>query len=232
MTDRSISVEPRNCWSSARKISADEPATRYRAAPRLRRPSPDPLRFAETATMLSTRQSLESGLPELSYGSVWLVGAADGDPSHLSPLAVHALATADAVIHDPAIAEEILDLVQPPRYPEAALPEQAIKRVIKLAEDGWRVVQLVKGNALERAVEGAMRCAERDIPFRIVPGAGDPVGNDASLYLLLGRKTLPVGGADAQTTLVLLIATPASDAAAENGSRRRPLDFSMSGLAG
>jgi siroheme synthase len=182
--------------------------------------------------MLSTNQSLELGLPELSYGSAWLVGTADGDPRHLSPLAVHALSIADAVIHDPGIAPEILDLVQPPRYREAASPEEAIKRVIKLVEDGWRVVLLVKGSAMKRAVEGAMRCAARNIPFRIVPNADDPVGNAAPLGLLLVRKTLSVGGADSRPTLVLLIATPQSDAAAGNASRRRPLDFSMSGLAG
>jgi hypothetical protein len=46
------------------------------------------------------------------------------------------------------------------------------------------------------------------------------------------RKTLSVGGADPRPSLVLLIATPQSDAAAENARRRRPLDFSMAGLAG
>jgi hypothetical protein len=40
--------------------------------------------------------SLELELPEW----VWLVGAGDDDPRHLSPLAEHALGTADAVIHD------------------------------------------------------------------------------------------------------------------------------------
>jgi hypothetical protein len=33
-------------------------------------------------------------------------------------------------------------------------------------------------------------------------------------------------------TLVLLIATPQSDAAAEKARGRQPLDFSMAGLAG
>ena len=182
--------------------------------------------------MLSTDQSLELGLPELSYGTVWLVGAGDGDPRQLSPLAVHALSTADAVIHDAGIAQGILNFVQAPRYREVTSPEQAIRRVIKLAENGWRVVLLVKGSAMKRAVEGAMRCAARNIPFRIVPNADDPVGNAAPLGLLLVRKTLSVGGADSRPTLVLLIATPQSDAAAGNASRRRPLDFSMSGLAG
>jgi len=182
--------------------------------------------------MLSTDQSLELGLPELSYGTVWLVGAGDGDPRQLSPLAVHALSTADAVIHDPGISQGILNFVKAPRYREVASPEQAIKRVIKLVEDGWRVVLLVKGSAMERAVEGAMRCAERNIPFRVVPHVGDPVSNDAPLGLLLVRKTLSVGGADSHPTFVVLIATPQSDSAAGNASRRRPLDFSMSGLAG
>jgi siroheme synthase len=181
---------------------------------------------------MSTNQSLELGLPELSYGSVWLVGAADGDPSHPPPLAVHALSAADAVIHDPGISNTVLDLVRPPQYREAAAPLQAIDRVIKLAEDGWRVVHLVKGEVMERAVEAAIRYAERNIPFRIVFGAGVPVGNEAPLGLLLVRKTLSVGGADPQPALVLLIATRQSDAVAKNAPRRRPLDFSMSGLAG
>jgi uroporphyrin-III C-methyltransferase len=182
--------------------------------------------------MLSINQSLELGPPELSFGSVWLVGAADGDPRHLSPLAVHALCTADAVIHDPGIDQEILDLVQPPRYREVASPEQAIKRVIKLVEDGWRVVHLVNGSRMDRAIEDAMRCAERGIPFRIVPSAGDGVGNEAPLGLLLVRKTLSVGGTDSRPTFVVLIATPQSDPAAGVVQRQRPLDFSMSGLAG
>ena len=145
---------------------------------------------------------------------------------------MHALSTADAVIHDAGIAQGILNFVQAPRYREVASPEQAIRRVIKLAENGWRVVLLVKGSAMVRAVEGAMRCAERNIPFRIVPNVGDPVGNEAPLGLLLVRKTVSVGGADSHPTFVVLIATPKSDPAAGNGSRRRPLDFSMSGLAG
>ena len=158
--------------------------------------------------MLSTDQSVGLRLPELPYGSVWLVGAADGDPRHLSPLAVHALSTADAVIHDPGISKAVLDLVRPPQYREAAAAFLATERVIKLAEDGWRIVQLVKGNAMERAVESAIRCAERNILFRIVPNSGDPVGMEAPLGLLMVRKTLSVGGAEPQPTLVLFIASP------------------------
>ena len=181
--------------------------------------------------MLSTDQSLELRLPELLYGSVWLVGAPDGDPRQLSPLAVHALRSADAVIHDPSISKAVLDLVAPPQYREAAAPLPAIERVIKLAEDGWRVVKLVNGEVIERAVETAIRCVERDIPFRIVPNADGPVANEAPLGLVLVRKALSVG-VNPRPTLVLLIATPRSDAAADNAPRRRPMGLSMSGLAG
>jgi siroheme synthase len=123
------------------------------------------------AAMLPTDLSARFAIPELPYGSVWLVGAVD-HPRHLSPLAVHALCSADAVIHDPGIAREILDLVQPPRYREVAPPKQSIERAIRLAEDGWRVVQLVDGEVMKRAVQSATRTAERNIPFCVVPNAG------------------------------------------------------------
>ena len=182
--------------------------------------------------MLQNDLSVRLGLPELPYGSVWLTGVGGGDPRHLSPLAVHALRSADAVIHDPGISKSVVDLVRRTHYREAAAPLRAIERAIKLAEDGWRVVQLVDGEVTERAVQSATRTAERNIPFRVVPNAGEAVGNEAPLALLLAGKTLSLGGADARPTLVFLFATPQLDAADGIVPRRRPLDFFMSGLAG
>jgi Tetrapyrrole (Corrin/Porphyrin) Methylases len=159
--------------------------------------------------MLSTDEPLEFGLPELPYGAVWLIGAYSGDPRHLSPLAAHALGTADAVIHDPRISEAILGLVKPASYREAAAPLGAIERVIKLAQDGWRVVHLVEGNAVERAIECAIGFAEHPTPFRVVPNPGEP-----------------------RSSLVLVMATTQAVAAPEVEQHRPPLEFSMSGLAG
>jgi uroporphyrin-III C-methyltransferase len=181
--------------------------------------------------MLSTDQPLELGLPELLYGSVWLIGAGNGDPRNLSPLAAHALGTADAVIHDPGISEAILGLVKPPHYCEAAAPLRAIERVIKLTQDGWRVVHLVKGNAVERAIECASGFAD-DIPFRIVPNAGEPIDGDAPLGLFLVREAVSFGGADPRSSLLLLVATAQAEAAPGVEQRQPPLGFSMSGLAG
>jgi hypothetical protein len=167
-------------------------------------------------------------MPELHYGSVWLVGA-DGDPRHLSPLATHALDTADAVIHDPGISEEILYLVGPPRYREAAAPRRAIERSIKLAQDGWRVVLLVEGNTMERAIECAISFAERNIPFRIAHNAGEPIGGEVPLGLLLVLKPLSFGRADPRSSLALLVAALRTETMEQ---RQPPLGFSMSGLAG
>jgi len=182
---------------------------------------------SKEAAMKTPAPSLENALPEIAYGSVWLVSAGDGDPRHLSMLGVHALGTADAVIHDPGIPGDMLNLVKLPRYCEAAAPERAIERSIKLARDGWRVVHLVAGNAMERAIECATRFSEQRIPFSIVPTVGEHVDCEAPIGLLLIRKPLSVGQIETGT-LVVLLAASGSNAEL----RPAPLSFSMSGIAG
>ena len=181
--------------------------------------------------MKTTAPSVETALPELAYGSVWLVSAVAGDTRDVSPMGIHALTTADAVIHDPGIPSAVLELVQPPRYREAAAPGRAIERSIKLARDGWRVVQLVASNAMERAVECAIRCAERNLPFRIAPGAGEPLNRRAPIGLMLVRQPLPVGRRGIGPVIVLM-ARPSSEVVRDAEPRQAPLSFSMSGLAG
>jgi Tetrapyrrole (Corrin/Porphyrin) Methylases len=187
---------------------------------------------SKEAGMRQTDLSPELELPEFSYGSVWLVGAGDGDPRHLSPLAVHALGTADAVIHDPAVPREIFELMKPSHYREAGSPYSAIGRAVRLAQEGWRVAHLVEGNTIGRAIQCAARCAEQEIPFRVVPGAGEAVAREAPLGLLLVSKSAPLGGADHRSSLVLVVASPQTEAAPNTERRLPPLGFSMSGLAG
>lgn len=182
--------------------------------------------------MRQTNSSPELELPEFAYGSVWLVGAGDGDPGHLSPLAVYALGTADAVIHDMAVPQGLLDLVKPSHYREAGSSYWAIGRAIHLAQDGWRVVHLVERNTMERAIECAAHCAEHEILFSVVPAADEAVGREAPLGVLLVRKSVPLGGADPRSSLVVVVATPQGEAASSAKRRLSPLGFSMSGLAG
>jgi hypothetical protein len=173
--------------------------------------------------------SLQIVMPEFGYGTVWLVGAGDGDPHRLPPLARQALATADAVIHDPAIPQSVLDLVQPPRYREATTPGQGAERSIKLAEDGWRVVRLVSGDATERAIEHAALFAEHRIPFYVASNAAKP--GEAQIGLLLVRK-LASAGFPNTGALVLLVAPPTLAGQTDTERRQPPLSFSMDGLAG
>jgi hypothetical protein len=173
--------------------------------------------------------STERRLPAIVPGAVWLVGAGDGDPRHLSPLGAYALSIADAVIHDLGIDTRILALAEPPRYREAAEPQRAVKRVAKLAEDGWRVVHLVEGNAMERAIEAAKSVIDRHIPYRIVPSCSEP-GTEETLF-----QACPVprpGDDEPQTTLVLLVPAPQEEATTSDKTPFPLTDFSMTGLAG
>jgi Tetrapyrrole (Corrin/Porphyrin) Methylases len=186
----------------------------------------------------------EEGLVEFPYGSVWLVGGCD--PGQLSQLALHALGTADAVIHDPGVSREILELVQPPRYREAALPPVAIERTISLAKDGWRVVRLVEGNPFERhdAIECAANLSENSIPFRVISTTDEPFIGGAPIAVLTvckarsARRTDPQTSKTETTILVVSIVSQRSEGRLGNGSalsaqrRQAPLGFSMSGLAG
>jgi hypothetical protein len=58
---------------------------------------------------------------------------------------------------------------------------------------------------MERAIECATRRAKQEIPFRVVPGAGEAVGREAPLGLLLLRKSAPLGGGDPRSSLVALL---------------------------
>jgi len=93
-------------------------------------------------------------------------------------------------------------------------------------------VHLVEGSTMRRAIECAARCAEQEIPFRVVPGAGKAVGREAPLGLPLVRQSASIGGADPRSSLVLVVATPQSETAPSAKRRLPPLGFSMSGLAG
>jgi hypothetical protein len=170
-----------------------------------------------------------SGLPEFPLR----VGAARGSgrchPRHPSPLAVYALGTADAVIHYLVAPRELLDAMKPPYYSEAGSHYWAIGRTIQLARGGRRAVCFVECGTRGRA---AIPCAEHEIPLRILPSAGEAIGRDAPLGCFLVSKLASLGHAEPRSSLVLLMATPQSEAALSARRRRPSLGFSISGLAG
>ena len=49
-------------------------------------------------------------MPDFPAGEVWLAGAGPGDPRLLTLLALHALATADDIVHDALVDPRVLGL--------------------------------------------------------------------------------------------------------------------------
>lgn len=127
------------------------------------------------------RDDVFGDFPELKPGHVWLVGAGPGDPRLLSVMAVHALQSADVVVHDALVDPRVLKLAR-----EGTQIHHAGKRggrpsphqrdinelIIAEAKKGLRVVRLKGGDpfVFGRGGEEAKALVREGIPFRIVPG--------------------------------------------------------------
>lgn len=138
--------------------------------------------------------------PEFHTGSVWLVGAGPGDPGLLTLNAVHALATADVILHDALVAPEILSLAPQARHEPvgkraggARVAQLRInQRLIELARQGHRVVRLKGGDPLVfgRGAEEALALAAASIPFRLVAGVSAGIGGTAAASVPLTHRHL------------------------------------------
>ena len=132
-------------------------------------------------------ENLPITLPDFEPGSVWLVGAGPGDPGLLSLAGLQALQTADVIVYDALVGDEILKLANPDAAQEYAgkrggkpSPKQTdiTQRLVELAQDGNRVLRLKGGDpfVFGRGAEECFRLVEAGIPFRIVPGITAGVG--------------------------------------------------------
>jgi uroporphyrin-III C-methyltransferase len=154
--------------------------------------------------------------PAFAPSSVWLVGAGPGDPGLLTLHAVHALASADVVLHDALVSPEILLLAGGARLEcvgkRAGRPSPSQMRInerlIGLARQGLRVVRLKGGDPMVfgRGGEEALALAAAAVPFRIVPGISAGVGGLAGAAMplthrSLGRSVAFATGHDARGTL-------------------------------
>jgi uroporphyrin-III C-methyltransferase len=139
-------------------------------------------------------------VPEFSPGSVWLVGAGPGDPGLLSLYALHALNTADVVLHDALVPPDILALAATPRLHSVGkraggsrTQQMRINQtLIALARQGLRVVRLKGGDPLVfgRGGEEALALAAAGVAFRIVPGISAGIGGTAAAGIPLTHRTL------------------------------------------
>jgi uroporphyrin-III C-methyltransferase len=138
--------------------------------------------------------------PDFAPGSVWLVGAGPGDPGLLTLHAVHALATADVVLHDALIAPDILALVATTRLETVGKRAggrrtrqlRINQRMIGLARQKLRVLRLKGGDPLifGRGGEEATALAAAGVPFRIVSGISAGIGATAAAGIPLTHRTL------------------------------------------
>lgn len=130
---------------------------------------------------------MNMAFPDFAPGSVWLVGAGPGDPGLLTLLALHALKTADHVVHDALVDPRIVAMARPEAVIEpmgkrggTASPRQGEinARLLELAAQGKRVLRLKGGDpfVFGRGAEEALALADAGIPFRVVPGVTAGVG--------------------------------------------------------
>jgi uroporphyrin-III C-methyltransferase len=148
--------------------------------------------------------------------TVHLVGAGPGDPDLLTVAAARLLASADVVVHDRLISDDILrlapdsaELVDVGKRPGRTTPQDLINALlVHLGSQGLEVVRLKGGDpyVFGRGGEEAEALRQADIPFTVVPGitsaiaapaaAGIPVTHrncSAAFTVVTGHRT--TGGA-------------------------------------
>jgi uroporphyrin-III C-methyltransferase len=120
-------------------------------------------------------------LPDFPAGEVWLAGAGPGDPRLLTMLALHAVSTADTIVHDALVDPRILDLAG--KNTERLFagkrggrpsPQQADinATLIEHARAGRRVLRLKGGDpfVFGRGWDEAAALTAAGIRFRVIPG--------------------------------------------------------------
>ena len=124
-------------------------------------------------------------------GSVWLVGAGPGDPELLTLKAFKVLATADVVVHDGLVSDEILDLAPltarrisvAKRKSRHSYAQGEINRMlVAFALEGLTVIRLKGGDPFifGRGGEELEACREAGAACHVVPGVTAALASAAS----------------------------------------------------
>ncbi|MBI5419801.1 MAG: uroporphyrinogen-III C-methyltransferase [Deltaproteobacteria bacterium] len=169
-------------------------------------------------------------------GKVYIVGAGPGDPDLLTVRALGLLRSADIVLHDYLVPEEILSLSAPGAKKVcfarrgktaghgSALKQNAIHEAMaRLAREGKSVVRLKSGDPLVfgRGGEEAEYLERAGVPFEIVPGITAAVGCAAAAGIPLTQRRL--------SSSVTLLAGHEADDKEDSGIdwRRLPTDGTL-----
>jgi uroporphyrin-III C-methyltransferase len=134
-------------------------------------------------------------------GKVCLVGAGPGDPELLTLKALKLLKSADVVLHDDLISEEVLALVSSlaqlhnvgKRFGQKRISQEEINALmVQNALLGLQVVRLKSGDPLifGRAGEEIQALRNANIEFEIVPGITAALGAAASAQIPLTHRQI------------------------------------------
>jgi uroporphyrin-III C-methyltransferase len=139
-------------------------------------------------------------IPDAEQGHVYLVGAGPGEPALLTLRAAHLLKTADVILPDDLVSDEILGLASPtaliipvgkrcgqPRITQAGIHDLLFEH----ARNESSVVRLKSGDPLifGRAAEEIGFLREHAIPFEIIPGITAAFAVAATLETPLTDRT-------------------------------------------
>lgn len=124
---------------------------------------------------------------DFAPGSVWLVGAGPGYAGLLTLQAHAAMQSADVIVYDALVSEDILALAPndiPREYAGKRGGKPSLKqaditlRLIQLAKQNFRVLRLKGGDpfVFGRGGEEALHLVQAGIPFRICPGITAGIG--------------------------------------------------------
>jgi uroporphyrin-III C-methyltransferase len=122
----------------------------------------------------------------MNPGKVWLAGAGPGDPELLTLKALRALESAEVVIYDRLVSDEILRLANPAaellyagkvQGQQEEIQEFIFRMLIDYAKSGKRVVRLKGGDPLVfgRGAEEWRRLREAGVDVEIIPGISSAV---------------------------------------------------------
>lgn len=139
-------------------------------------------------------------IPDAESGHVYLVGAGPGDPALLTLRAAHLLKTADVILPDDLVSDEVLNLASPtadvipvgkrcgqPRITQAGIHQLMLEH----SRTDRSVIRLKSGDQLifGRAAEEIGFLREHSIPFEIVPGITTAFAVAASLQTPLTDRS-------------------------------------------
>lgn len=148
----------------------------------------------------------------MANGKVYLIGAGPGDPGLLTLKAHELLSSAEVVVYDRLVGEEIMAMIPPTatlinvgkHAGDHPVPQHRINEIlVEEAQKGHQVIRLKGGDCFVfgRGGEELEELCRYDIPFEVVPGitsaiaapayAGIPVTHRdfcSSLHIITGHK--------------------------------------------